>query len=348
MNLSAVALALASAALFGVSTPLAKSLLGSVDPWLLAGLFYLGSGVGLALARVALPRRGPGAEAALAAHDIPWLVGAILSGGVIGPILLMVGLTRTDGTTASLLLTVEGMATALIAWFAFRENFDRRILAGMGFIVAGAVVLASPGAAGVRDLTGPVAIVGACIAWGLDNNLTRNVSLADPVQVAMIKGLTAGPVNLALGFAGGAALPPLQASVLAAIVGLFGYGVSLVLFVLALRHLGTARTGAYFSTAPFLGAAVSVPLLGEAVSAQLLAAGALMAAGVWLHISERHGHEHRHERVVHTHRHVHDEHHRHGHDHDAPAGEPHSHEHAHVPLVHSHPHAPDSHHRHRH
>lgn len=348
VNQSAVLCAIAAAALFGLSTPAAKILLGNVDPWLLAGLFYLGSGLGLGVLRLGFKRRRKIAEAPLARNDLPWLAGAIVFGGLIGPVLLMLGLTMTEAATASLLLTVEGVATAAIAWFVFRENVDRRIAVGMLAIAAGAAVLSWSGSPGWSALAGPVLIVGACTAWGIDNNLTRKVSLADPVQIAMLKGLVAGPVNFALGLATGAALPPLGTMLGAGAVGFFGYGVSLVLFVLALRHLGTARTGAYFSTAPFLGAVSAIPLLGEAPTTRLFGASALMAIGVWLHITERHGHEHVHDALEHAHRHVHDEHHQHTHEPGDAPGEPHSHRHVHVRLRHSHAHVPDSHHRHTH
>ena len=348
MNLSAVLCAVTAAALFGLSTPVAKILVGAVDPWLLAGLFYLGSGLGLGGLRLGMARRREASEAPLARADVPWLAGAILSGGGVGPVLLMLGLSLTEAATASLLLAVEGVATAVIAWFVFRENFDRRIATGMFSIVAGAAVLSWPGDFSWSALAGPAAVVGACIAWGIDNNLTRKVSLADPVQIAMIKGLVAGPVNLGLGLAGGAALPSPGTALAAGAVGFFGYGASLVLFVVALRHLGAARTGAYFSTAPFLGAASAIPLLGEAPTGRLFAAGGLMAIGVWLHLTERHGHEHEHEPAEHTHRHVHDEHHRHTHGPGDLPDEPHSHPHIHVRLRHSHAHMPDSHHLHSH
>jgi len=348
MNVAGVLCALTAAALFGLSTPLAKLLVGAIDPWLLAGLFYLGSGLGLAVLRWTLARTRAPAEAALTRRDLPWLAAAIVGGGVIGPILLMLGLARTPGATASLLLTLEGAATALIAWFAFGENFDRRIAAGMLCILAGAAVLSWQGNASLAGWVGPAAVAGACIAWGLDNNLTRRIALADPLQIAMLKGLAAGPVSLVLAFAHGAALPGAGTAAAAGLVGFFGYGVSLVLFVVALRHLGTARTGAYFSIAPFLGAAAAIPLLGEALSVRLLAAGALMGVGIWLHLTERHAHGHEHAPLDHDHRHLHDEHHRHDHAAGDPAGEPHSHRHVHGRLRHAHAHLPDSHHRHTH
>lgn len=344
-----VPMALASAALFGASTPLAKLLLGGgVDPWLLAGLLYLGSGLGLGL--IHFGRRGlgvPAPEAPLRRSDLPWLGLVVLSGGVIGPVLLMLGLTRTAASSAALLLNLEGLATMAIAWLVFKENVDRRLLIGALAILGGAVILSwSGGPSGVG--LGALAIAGACLAWGVDNNLTRKLSSADPVQIAAIKGVVAGAVNLALAFGQGAYLPHLDQVAGAVIVGFFGYGVSLVLFVLALRHLGTARTGAYFSTAPFLGAALALGLFHEPVTAQLAGAAVMMSIGIYLHLSERHEHDHGHEAMDHEHRHVHDDHHQHAHEASDPTGEPHTHPHHHTPMRHKHPHYPDLHHRHGH
>ena len=343
-----VPLALMSAVLFGASTPLAKALLGSVDPWMLAGLLYLGAGVGLAAMHGARGALGlPSAEAPLRRSDAPWLAGVVVAGGIAGPLLLMLGLARTDAAGASLLLNLEGLATMGIAWLMFRENVDRRLLLGASAILAGAVVLSWQGQGVAPDL-GALLIAGACLAWGIDNNLTRRLSAADPVQIAMTKGLVAGTANLALALLQGAALPGVGTILAAAMVGFLGYGVSLALFVLGLRHLGTARTGAYFSLAPFIGAVLAVALLGDPWSPQLLAAGTLMAAGLWLHLTERHEHEHLHNALAHEHRHVHDEHHRHAHPPGTAAGEPHTHWHRHQPLRHKHPHYPDLHHRHAH
>jgi drug/metabolite transporter (DMT)-like permease len=197
-------------------------------------------------------------------------------------------------------------------------------------------------------VVGPAAVVGACLMWGLDNNLTRKVSLADPLQIVELKGLFAGPVSIVLGVAAGAALPSAADALLAGVVGFVGYGLSLALFVVALRHLGAARTGAYFSIAPFLGAVVSVIALADPVTLQLLVAGALMGLGVWLHLTERHGHEHVHHPMTHAHAHVHDRRHQHRHGPEDPAGEPHTHVHDHGWLTHDHPHTPDMHHEHRH
>ena len=340
--------ALAAAALFGITTPFAKILLDRADPWMLASLFYLGSGIGLAVLRAARQTRGDAKEAQLKRADAPWLAAAIFFGGVVGPILLMVGLANSEAATASLLLTLEGAATALLAWFVFRENFDRRIALGMALLLAGSIVLTWRGGFDLGNLLGPLAVIGACIAWGIDNNLTRKVSLADPTQIAMLKGLIAGAVNLALALCRGAALPDVFTIGYAAIIGFLGYGLSLMLFVTALRHLGSARTSAYFSIGPFIGAALAIPLIGEPVTINLLIAGALMAGGIYLHLTERHKHAHEHQPMSHAHRHVHDEHHRHRHNPEDPPGEPHSHQHVHVRLRHEHAHTPDAHHRHRH
>lgn len=265
------ALAMASAALFGASTPFAKLLLGDgLDPWMLAGLLYAGSGLGLGLFYLARHLRGgPIDEARLQRSDLPWLGLVVLTGGVVGPVLLMIGLATTAASSAALLLNVEGLATMGIAWVVFKENVDRRLLLGAGAILAGALLLSWRGSAGGIGL-GAVAIVGACIAWGIDNNLTRKLSSGDPVQIAMIKGLVAGMVNLGLAAGRGAAMPALPAIAGAGLIGLLGYGVSLVLFVLALRHLGSARTGAYFSTAPFIGAVLAIAYLGDPLTAQFL------------------------------------------------------------------------------
>lgn len=339
-----VAAALGAALLFGAGTPLAKVLLASVDPWFMAGLLYLGSGLGLFAWRAV--RRAP--RARLPAGDWPWLAGAIASGGIVAPVLLMYGLSGMPASGASLLLNAEGAFTALLAWFAFKENFDRRIALGMLAIVAGAVVLSWPGEARFGDAWPALAVLGACLAWAIDNNLTRRVSLGDASRIAALKGLCAGVANLALAFALGSRLPPVAAAGGALLIGLLSYGVSLTLFVLALRHLGTARTGAYFSVAPFFGALIAIAFLGEPLGARLAVAGALMAFGVWLHLTERHGHEHTHEPLEHEHAHEHDAHHRHEHDEPVAPGTRHTHRHTHEGLTHTHPHFPDAHHRHDH
>jgi len=341
-----VIVALVAAMLFGTSAPLAKLLLRDMSPQLLAGLLYLGSGAGLLL--LWLWQRRARREASLTRRDAPWLAGAVVFGGVLAPVLLMSGLARTPASSASLLLNLEGVFTALLAWTIFRENVDRRIALGMVAIVAGGIVLSWEGRLDWGGLAGPLMVAAATLCWGIDNNLTQKVSAGDPVQIAMLKGLAAGGVNTAIAMALGANWPPFARIGGAALLGFLGYGVSLVLFVLALRQLGTARTGAYFSLAPFVGAAVSFIIFREQPSLAFAAGAALMAAGVWLHVTERHEHEHAHEPLAHDHLHRHDEHHQHVHGAGVAAGEPHSHAHQHEPMTHSHAHYPDIHHRHGH
>lgn len=339
--------ALAAAALFGASTPLVKLLVGESSPLLLAGLLYLGSGLGLAAIRLLRDRGWK--PSGLAPGEWRWLAGAIVFGGMLGPALLVFGLTRTDAGPASLLLNLEAVFTAMLAWVVFGENADRRIVLGMLLIVAGGVALAWPTAASPpQDWIGLLAIAAACLCWAIDNNLTRRVSGSDALFIAGAKGWTAGMANTGLGLLVGGSLPAWPTAGAAMLIGLAGYGLSLVLFVLALRGLGTARTGAYFSTAPFLGAAVAILLLGEPAPVPFWIAAGLMALGVWLHLTERHAHPHTHELLAHAHPHAHDAHHQHTHDFDWDGREPHSHWHRHEALTHKHPHFPDIHHRHGH
>ena len=343
--------ALGSAFLFGAGTPLAKSLLDAVSPWMLAGLLYLGSGIGLGIYRLlrgaAWPRLNPG--------ETKWLAAAVLCGGGLAPVLLMAGLSAMTASHAALLLNAEAVLTALLAWIVFKENFDRRIAAGMAAIVAGAMLLSWPQAQtpssphAVTSLWPALAVVLACFFWALDNNFTRKVALSDASWIACVKGLAAGATNLALAFAGGAALPGAGVAAAAMAVGFVSYGVSLALFVLGLRHLGASRAGAYFSIAPFVGALFSVLFLVEPVTWQLLAAAGLMGLGLWLHLTEQHVHAHHHEALEHDHSHTHDMHHRHDHaSQDGLVQGQHSHRHRHEPMTHTHAHYPDAHHRHPH
>jgi drug/metabolite transporter (DMT)-like permease len=343
--------ALLAAALFGASTPFAKTLVGQVAPVTLAGILYLGSGIGLLVCFIvrALFSRNPNDKpVALTAHDVPWLLGAILAGGIAGPVLLMVGLTLTPASSASLLLNIEGVLTAMLAWFVFKENFDRRIFIGMLLIVLAGGLLSWEQVPVLGVPWGAFAIIGACLCWAIDNNLTRKISASDPLQIAGIKGLVAGAVNLAIALAMGFKLPDMGVALSAGAVGFCGYGLSLVMFVLALRHLGTARTGAYFSAAPFVGALISLVMLGDAPGPLFWVAAALMGAGIWLHLTESHHHEHEHEPMEHAHAHSHDAHHQHEHDFEWDGKAPHAHAHRHVAMKHSHPHYPDIHHRHGH
>lgn len=343
--------ALAAAALFGASTPLAKRLLGDLSPVTLAGLLYLGSGLGLGAllaVRRLFPRDGAErAEAPLSRSDLPWLAGAVLAGGVAAPVALLWGLGGMAASDAALLLNFESVLTTLIAAAVFREAVGGRVWLAAAVMFAAGALLAYDPLATLRFSPHAFAVVVACALWGLDNNLTRRISAADPLQIASIKGAAAGSVNLVLGLVLGSGVPGAAVAGAALALGFASYGVSLVLFIYALRHLGAARTGAHFGTAPFIGAVLAVPMLGEPVTLTLLAATALMALATWLVLTETHAHEHAHELLAHTHRHVHDEHHRHEHGGDE-GMEPHTHEHVHRPMVHAHPHLPDLHHRHDH
>jgi drug/metabolite transporter (DMT)-like permease len=342
------AYALLAAALFGASTPFAKLLLGETQPILLAALLYLGSGLGLSvwlILRIFTRQRSR--ETGLKLNDLPWLGSAILAGGVIGPVLLLIGLRLTPASSTSLLLNLEGVLTATIAWFIFKENFDLRIALGMIAIVVGGVVLSWAGRPQVGIPMGPLFVAGACLAWAIDNNLTRKVSSGDPIQIAAAKGLVAGIVNLIIALTFGASWPRMTTISEAALLGFLSYGVSLVLFVLALRRIGTARTGAYFSVAPFAGAALAIILLKDQFTFALAVAAVFMLIGVWLHLTEKHAHAHVHEALEHEHGHSHDEHHQH-HLEPELLAQTHTHTHKHERIRHSHPHYPDIHHRHEH
>ena len=341
--------ALAAAILFGASAPLAKLLLANTSPWLLAALLYLGSGLGLWIFRLAT--HAP--AVAMSRGEWPWLAGAILTGGVTAPVLLMAGLAAMPASGVSLLLNAEGVFTALLAWFVFRENFDRRVALGMLSIVAGAVVLGWPAESHLEfaSIWPTLAVLGACIGWAVDNNLTRKVALSDASWIAMVKGLTSGLTNLALAIAMGAVWPGVTTVLGAAAIGFLSYGASLILFVIALRQLGTARTGAYFSVAPFFGALLALALFDDPLTVSLLLGGGLMAAGVALHLTERHHHLHTHDPIMHTHAHTHDTsdpHHDHEHTQPVAPGLAHVHLHRHLPITHEHTHFPDAHHQHPH
>ena len=341
-----VPLALGAAVAFGASTPLAKFLLGSIDPWIMAGLLYLGSGLGLSVLIAIRKLTGTTLEEAkLTRGDFPWLAGTILFGGVFGPVLLLFGLNLTDAASASLLLNLEAVFTLLLAWIVFREHLDHRLFIGALSIVAGAFLLSWQGDIG-KFSWGAILIALACVSWAIDNNLTRKISASDPFVLAAIKGLAAGSVNTALALSAGAHWPEFMNLSGAMLLGFVSYGVGLVLFIFALRYLGTARTGAYYGTAPFIGAIFASIILGTPITAIILIAGLFMAFGAWLHLAERHEHEHIHTELEHDHAHVHDEHHQH--TQEGEVTEPHSHLHRHKPLRHKHPHYPDLHHRHGH
>lgn len=346
---SGIVPALTAAILFGASTPLARALTGAVDPAWLAGCLYAGSGLGLSV--VFVLRRATGNAdriSPLTRRDLPWLVAAIASGGIVAPLLFTFGLRETPGATASLLLNLETVLTVLLAWFVFREHYGPRVVVGMALIVAACALVGGLG----RDVGGAgwgaLLIALACLGWALDNNLTRKIAGSDALSIAMAKGLCGGVVNLSLAAVLAGPPPAPVPAIAAGVVGFLGYGVSLVFFVVALRSLGTARASAYYATAPFIGVAVAFAVLAERPGSAFWVALPLMAIGVWLHLTERHAHLHSHEAIMHDHPHEHDEHHRHAHNFPWDGTEPHAHPHAHEPLTHVHTHFPDAHHRHGH
>jgi drug/metabolite transporter (DMT)-like permease len=343
-------LAIASAAFFGGATVAAKALLGGSTPFMLAGLLYLGAGLGLGpFLIMSSGRSGQSRSGRLARRDMPWLTGAVVTGGILAPLLLMWGLARIQASTASLLLNLEGVLTVVIAWAFFREYVGPRVLAGMAAVVAGATLVSiSPGETVSGGFAGIAAVTLACLGWATDNNLTRRISAGDPVFIACTKGLVAGGVNVGIALSLGQQMPAVSTVGLALLVGFLGYGASLVLFILALRAMGAARTGALFSTAPFIGAFGSLLFLGERIGPAFLPSAAVMGAGVWLQLREKHGHRHVHDALTHDHPHEHDEHHGHGHEGEEMPRGLHSHPHTHIALAHAHPHYPDIHHRHGH
>jgi drug/metabolite transporter (DMT)-like permease len=344
-----------SALFFGLSAPLCKLLLKGLSPVVLAGFLYLGAFFALVLyssargsrSRKNAPNSAGTIDPPLNKRDLPWLAGAVLAGGIVGPISLMAGLARTTGFSASLLLNLEGAATALIAVVVFQEQAGRKLWLALGCMTLAGVFTAWDPARSRFSPEGPLFILLAMACWGLDNNLTRNISEKDPVQIAKVKGLLAGAASLGLALALGREVPLDRRAVLALLVGAAGYGASLVLFIKALKGLGAFRTGALFSLAPFIGGVGSLVILRETPEWFMLPAAVFMALGVAIIIREKHGHRHRHLRMVHDHMHVHDDiHHAHVHS-DEPRG-PHRHEHAHEEMDHVHVHWPDTHHRHGH
>jgi drug/metabolite transporter (DMT)-like permease len=348
-RLTPILQALASALLFGASAPLSKLLLGSVEPIPLAALLYLGSGFGLLLLRLLLrSTSGPVTkEARIRWSDAGWLTGAVLAGGVAAPILLMFGLRSTPASTASLLLNFEAVSTTMVAAFVFKESVGRRIWFAVGAITAACILLSWNPLGAWGFSLGATGVLLACVLWGVDNNLTRRISEKDPLSIVTIKGIASGTVSLCLAISTGSALPSPGTAGLALLLGFFSYGLSIVLFILALRGLGAARASAVFSGAPFAGALLAFFLFRDAPGALLLIALPLLVLGFVLVVGDGHGHLHRHELVVHEHRHVHDDGH-HAHGHEENEGGAHSHVHVHEPIAHAHPHAPDPHHRHAH
>lgn len=340
--------ALLAALLFGASAPLSKLLLGEVEPIALAAFLYLGCGVSLALLKL-LRRKHNSAEqteAPLHRSDLPWLAGAIMTGGIAAPIVLLFSLQQTPAATASLLLNFEGVATTLIAAWVFREAMDRHVWGAILGITAASFLLSWNGGEWGFSLSA-LGVLGACMLWGLDNNFTRHISAKDPATIVMAKGLGAGTFSLLLAVSLGQPLPRLDTALGAMLVGGLSYGISLVLFVRAMRGLGAARTSAMFGTAPLAGVGLSFVLFRDMPTALFFVALALMAIGTAFLLNEQHGHAHAHELSEHEHCHEHEDLH-HTHNHPETIQGSHSHWHRHDSVEHQHAHAPDVHHRHAH
>jgi drug/metabolite transporter (DMT)-like permease len=343
--------ALLAAGLFGVSAPLSKLLLGAVHPIPLAALLYLGAGLGLTcyITWTHIFVNNASSEAGLDRGDLPWLIGAILAGGVTAPILLLYGLRATPAATASLLLNFEVVATAVIAAWLFREFIGQRTWIAVTTVTAGSILLTLDPTNGWGISSGAVLVVAACVMWGLDNNLTRHIALKDPKRIVAIKGLVAGGFSLALALALGKPFPGAGHIVLGLLLGSVSYGISIVLFVRALRDLGAARTGVLFGTAPFIGAAVSLMVFRDLPTLSFILSLPLLGVGVGILSRERHEHRHVHALLTHTHLHTHaDDHHNHVHEEGVHPASQHAHLHTHKPMVHTHTHRPDVHHRHVH
>jgi drug/metabolite transporter (DMT)-like permease len=288
-------------------------------------------------------------EASLTRPDLPWLAGAVLTGGVAAPIILMMGLKHTPATTASLLLNFEGVATTLIAALVFKEAVGRRIIAAMLLVTLASVLLSLDGGGLWGFSLGALGVLAACLLWGLDNNFTRHISAKDPLQIVAIKGLGAGAFSLTLAFALGKSLPDAGRTLLGMLLGLTCYGLSIGLFILAMRGLGSARTSTLFGTAPFMGVLLSILIFREPPNGLFWLSVPLMLVGASLMLSEDHQHNHMHDQVEHDHQHQHpDAHHQHPHPQNLRESGAHSHRHSHAILAHSHPHTPDIHHRHGH
>jgi len=340
-NLPFIFQALLAALFFGASAPLSKLLLGEVPPVLMASFLYLGSGTGISLVKLSQRMTSGPKEAGIRRPDVGWLAGAIIAGGIIAPIVLMVSLQVTPASTASLLLNFEGVATTLIALFFFRESISRRAFVAIFAITLASIFLSTNFKSGFGFSLGALGILLACTLWGLDNNFTRNISAKDPLTIVAWKGLAAGTFSLFLGLFLGQELPALHSILGILLLGFISYGLSTMLFIYSMRGLGASRTSALYGTAPLAGVILSILIFQDPITWSFVLAAILMVAGALMLSSEEHAHFHIHMPVVHEHRHTHDE----FHDHDT-AQLTHSHEHEHPHTEHVHGHMPDIHHRH--
>jgi len=346
-NLPFILQALLAAIFFGASAPIAKLLLGdNIAPIFLAAFLYLGSGTGIFLVKLTQRMRSKDAEAGIKPPDIKWLAGAIVSGGILAPIILMISLQNTPASTASLLLNFEGVGTTVIALLFFKEAISRRAWTAIVVITLASIFLSTNFGSSWGMSLGAFGVVFACVLWGVDNNFTRNISGKDPLAIVAWKGLVAGTFSFFLAFFLGNQLPALKSVFYILILGFVSYGLSTMLFIRSMRGLGAARTSALYGTAPLAGVLLSIVIFGEYPSFLFIIAAILMIGGALLLINEQHAHWHMHTTLIHEHSHSHKDP-SHGHA-DANADEIHSHEHEHPAEEHEHDHMPDIHHRHGH
>ncbi len=343
-NLSFIFQALLAAIFFGASAPIAKLLLGDISPIFLAAFLYLGSGGGIALLKLTQRIRLKDLEAGIKRTDIGWLAGAIISGGILAPIALLVSLQTTPASTASLLLNFEGVGTTLIALIFFKEAISRRAWTAILVITLASIFISTDFKSGFGLSLGALGIILACFLWGADNNFTRNISGKDPLAIVAWKGLVAGTFSFFLAWFLGNPFPSVTTVLGTLILGFISYGLSTMLFIRSLRGLGAARTSALYGTAPLAGMILSIFIFRESPSVLFIIAAILTIGGALLLINETHAHSHVHTVVFHEHSHRHSDL---GHTHDVMDGI-HSHEHEHIAEEHEHDHLPDIHHRHGH
>lgn len=344
-NLTFILQALTAALFFGASAPIAKLLLGDdIAPIYLAAFLYLGSGAGTFLFRLTQRMQSKNAEADIKSPDIKWLAGAIISGGILAPIILMISLQNTPASTASLLLNFEGVGTTVIALLFFKEAISRRAWTAIIVITLASIFLSTNFNEGFGISLGALGIILACVLWGVDNNFTRNISGKDPLAIVAWKGLAAGAFSFLLAFFLGNQMPSLKIIFGMLVLGFISYGLSTMLFIRSMRGLGAARTSALYGTAPLAGVLLSIVIFSELPSFFFIIAAVLMIGGALLLVNENHEHTHIHTALIHEHSHSHDDS---AHGHDDSKGV-HSHEHEHPAEEHGHDHMPDIHHRHGH
>jgi len=345
---AAILWAILAALLYGISLPVSKILLTEIPPTLMAAFLYLGAGLGMAI--LALIKRSNNLEqkeAKLTRQELPFTLAMIVL-DIAAPIFLMAGLSMTIAANASLLSNFEIVATSLLAMLIFKESIGKRLWLAISLITLSSIILSADTLSGFSFSAGSLFILLACLCWGLENNCTRKLSIKNPLQIVIIKGLSSGLGALLIALLILSEKAAHGGYIFAALVlGFFSYGLSIFFYVYAQRELGAARTSAYYAIAPFIGVALSFLLLGEKPTASFIVALPIMLIGAYFAVSEKHKHQHTHPQMIHEHRHSHDDEH-HSHQHDAQVFGEHSHPHRHEEIKHEHSHTNDIHHNHPH